>query len=469
MVEFSKHIGGMTTSGISVTDIGNKSTIGGLARDFYRRVGKHYEKKESFTFEPHIASKVFEEWLQKYHIKLYLEHQLDRVVKKNGAIHEIKMKNGRTFKAKIFIDATYEGDLMTKAGVSFTVGREDNSIYNEKFNGIHFQNTHHSFKKPIDPYFEAGKPRSGLLPGISTLSQGVSGQGDTLIQAYNFRLCLTRNAKKLCPFTKPREYNPQRYLLLSRYINSGIFDIFGFTRKIPDNKYDFNSWGAVSPDNIGTNYNWPDADYMQREYIFQDHLSFQMGFFWYLSTDSSIPSAIRKKSQEWGLASDEFENTGNWPPLLYIRESRRMISDYVVTEHDAFEPRNLKDPVALASYRLDSHICKRIVKNGIVVNEGDVEAKPKRPFQLPYRIIRPKRDECKNLLVPAAISASHIAYGAIRTEPVFMMTGQAAGAAASLAIYKNNVVQDISYSDLEKSLRNYGQVLEYSRFGLFSL
>lgn len=458
ILAFDKHIGGMTTSGLGATDVGNKHVIGGLARKFYTEVGAWYGlDTEQWFFEPHVAKKILNNWLQNENISLYTECRLKGVEKKDNRIISIYVEKNIAFSASVFIDATYEGDLMAKSGVSYTIGREGNKAYDELFNGIQYS-SHHNFKMFVDPYQKSGDPSSGLLPNISTATIGAQGQSDNLIQAYNFRLCLSSSQKDKVPFSKPDNYDPRNYEILTRYIQAGIFDLFGLTRVLPNNKADHNNWGAFNSDFIGGNYEWPDGDYKTREEIFQNHLNYQSGIFYFCANDPQVPSALRQMSSYWGLASDEFTDTGNWPFQLYIREARRMVSDYVLTEHDAVGKTSPEDSIAMGSYRMDSHNCKRVAHAGRVINEGDIEVSPLSPFPIPYRIIVPKRSQCCNLLVPVCLSASHVAYGAIRMEPVFMMLGQSAGVAASLALSKNSVVQDISYSDLEKKLHEENQI-----------
>lgn len=464
LVEFGRYIGGMTTSGLSATDVGSKHVVGGLSLQFYRELGSHYGVEEQWCFEPGVASKVLKEWIQMYQIPVYAEHRLDRVEKVDRRITALYTENGGVFRADIFIDASYEGDLMAYAGISYKVGREDNTLYGEHFNGVHYGGPHHNFRRYVDPYKNEGDPSSGLLPGISNLLPGRQGDGDNLMQAYNFRLCITKDSSNRIPFPKPNEYNPERYELLRRYIDSGIFSIFYLTLPLPNKKFDHNNWGAVNTDNIGANYDWPDGDYEVRERIYQDHINYQKGLFWFLANDPRLPEKVRQITARWGLAADEFFDTGHWPPQLYIREARRMISDYVITEHNTFCRCSVDDPVGMASYTMDSHNCKRIVLAGRVVNEGNVEVLPLAPFAIPYRAIRPRRNECTNLLVSVCISASHIAYGSIRMEPVLMILGQSAGIAAALAIDEaGGVVQDISYISLEKKMRQEGQILEEPR------
>jgi hypothetical protein len=460
LVDIGHHIGGMTTSGLSATDIGNTHVIGGLSRRFYRDCGRNYGQEESWFFEPKIAMKVYSSWIKEHNIPVYQGCPLVGTEKHHNKILSFDTEDGSTFKAKVFIDATYEGDLMARSGVRFTYGRESNSQYDELFNGIYWGSSHHNFIRFVDPYRKAGNPSSGLLPGVSQLELGIMGEGDSLIQAYNFRMCLTKNERNKIPFPKPNDYDPEKYELLRRYIDIGVFDIFNLTRAVQLGKYDHNNWGAFNTDYIGGNYEWPDGDYKQREKIFQDHVNYQQGLLWFCANEAALPEEVRKITNEWGLAADEFVNTNNWPPQLYVREARRMVSDYVITEHDALGRYQVEDSIGMASYRMDSHNCKRISHSGRIINEGNVEIAPLSPIAIPYRAIIPKRQECENLLVPVCLSASHIGYGAVRMEPVFMILGQSAAVAADLACSKNGVVQDVSYTVLEEALVSSGQIVK---------
>jgi hypothetical protein len=325
---------------------------------------------------------------------------------------------------------------------------------------VHFGSQHHNFIRFVDPFWKPGNAHSGLLPGISSLQPGTSGEGDSLIQAYNFRLCLTKDKDKFIPFPKPPEYNVERFEILRRYIEAGIFDIFDLTLGLPNGKFDYNNWGAFNSDNIGANYDWPEGDYKQREEIYQDHINYQQGLLWFLCHDERLPEKVRQFSRQWGLAADEFQDTQGWPPQLYVREARRMISDYVLTEHNTLGRHKVDDPVGMAAYKMDSHNCKRVVKSGRAMNEGNLEVGPVFPYGIPYRAIRPRRAECTNLLVPVCLSASHIAYGSVRMESIYMILGQSAAIAAALAIDKTQgVVQNVSYSDIEQKLVQEKQIL----------
>ncbi|MBS4197539.1 FAD-dependent oxidoreductase [Lederbergia citri] len=463
IVEFSNHIGGMTASGLGATDFGAKEAVGGLSREFYKRIGQYYGKEEQWTFEPKVAKFIFTKWLEENEIPVYYLQHLKEVEMENKKIKRIAMENGNIFIGHIFVDASYEGDLMAKAGISYYVGRESNATYNETYNGVQFGYPHHKFEVPVDPYVIEGKNESGLLPGITEPElQEIEtrGQGDKRIQAYNFRLCLTQDEENRIPFPKPPYYDPNRYTLLLRYINAGVWDAMNLHTLLPNGKTDLNNYGAVSTDYIGMNYEWPEGSYETRERIFQDHFNYNLGMLYFLANDSQVPLSIREEVAKWGLPKDEFVKTGHWPPQLYIRESRRMISDYVVTDHNCLGQSVINDSIGLASYQMDSHHCRRVVIAGQCVNEGDVEI-PISPYSISYRSVRPREEECTNILVPVCLSASHIAFGSIRMEPVFMILGQSVGVAASLAFKDKTTVQGIQYAKLKKELLRVNQVLEW--------
>ncbi|QWC22482.1 FAD-dependent oxidoreductase [Bacillus haikouensis] len=462
ITEFSRHIGGITASGLGATDFGAKEAIGGLSREFYKRIGDYYGKEEQWTFEPKAAAAVFKKWLADYHIPVYCSQHPVKVEKEKKKIKRIIMENGCIFEGDFFVDAGYEGDLMAMAGVSYTVGRESNDQYGETYNGARVGEPHHKFEVRVDPYVAAGDRESGLLPGVEEGAAGseVQGKGDHRIQAYNFRICLTKEPENRIPFPKPPSYDGDRYALLLRYIKAGVWDAMNLHTMLPNGKMDLNNYGAVSTDFIGRNYDWPDGSYEKREEIFQEHFNYNLGMLYFLSHDESVPEAIRNEVSEWGLPADEFTETGHWPHQLYIRESRRMISDYVMTDRNCLGQTTVGDSIGLASYQMDSHHCRRVVIDGACVNEGDVEI-PISPYPISWRSIRPKAEECTNLLVPVCLSSSHIAFGSIRMEPVFMIIGQSAGAAVSLAFRKGSSVQDVDYGKLRDVLREAGQVLEW--------
>ncbi|MBB5787898.1 FAD-dependent oxidoreductase [Jiangella mangrovi] len=459
LVVFGRHLGGLSSAGLGATDTGRIESIGGLSREFYRRLGAHYGRPESFTFEPHVAEQTFDAWVEEAGVQVYRDHRLEDVRMLGDRIHSLRAENGKVFIADAFIDASYEGDLMATAGVSYTVGREANATYGETLNGVQFR-TGHQFQRQIDPYVVPGDPSSGLLQGVMPDEPGTTGQGDDRIQAFNFRICLTRAADRR-PFPRPPGYDAGRYELLLRYLRAGVWDAMRLNTPMPNGKTDMNNNGAVSTDNIGRNYAWPDGDHATREAIFQDHVTYQQGMLWFLANDPRVPDAIRAEVNAWGLTNDEFTGTGGWSHELYIREARRMLGDYVITEHDCRWTVAAPDSIALASYTMDSHNCARVVVGGFARNEGDVQVPPAGPYGISYRAIVPQRGECTNLLVACAISASHIAFGSARMEPVFMATGHAAAVAADLALSGGVAVQDVHYPTLRQRLRADGMVITW--------
>jgi len=472
LIEPGKHLGGLTSGGLGATDIGNKGAIGGLSREFYQRVNQYYNPDTDsvatmWTFEPHVAENIFNDMVKEAGLEVIYNERLDLIngIKKTGTrINEIIMESGLTFKGKMFIDATYEGDLMAISGVNFTVGREANKIYGEKYNGVQIENAkNHQFKNPVDAYLIPGKPESGLLPGIlDDGGPGQEGYGDHRIQAYCFRMCMTNIPENRIPFLKPKNYDPMRYELLLRYIKTGVFDVLNLSTPMPNGKTDTNNKGAFATDNIGMNYEYPNGDYYKREEIIKEHENYQKGLMWFLANDPRVPSDVRDEVNQWGLPKDEFTDNENWSHQLYIREARRMISDYVMTQHDCEGLVATIDPVGLAAYTMDSHNVQRYVdKSGKARNEGNVEVGGFPPYPIPYRSIIPKHEECSNLLVPVCLSASHIAFGSIRMEPVFMVLAQSAATAAVQAINEEVDIQEINYNILKDQLLRDRQVLKY--------
>ena len=468
LTEFSKHIGGMTSGGLGATDIGNKAAIGGFSRAFYRDLGKHYGKDEAWTFEPHVAEQLLLADLQAAKVPVFLGQRLASVKKDGARIVEIAMENGNVFRAKSFIDASYEGDLMAKAGVQYMVGREANSRFGETLDGVCGATRGHQFTFDVDPYVKPGDPSSGLLPLIQNEPLGEPGSGDRCVQAYNFRLCLTKIPENSLPIAPPPDYDPKRYELLARLIEARVkagaktsFSSFMNFSMVTPNKTDNNNSGAFSTDFIGGNYDYPDSDYATRERIWKEHENYTRGFLTFLGSDPRVPQNVRDEVASWGLCKDEFPDTGGWPYALYVREARRMLSDYVMTEKNCRHLEKAQDSVALGAYNMDSHNCRRIVQNGFVRNEGDVEVGVK-PYPISYRSLVPKAAECENLWAPVCLSATHIAYGSIRMEPVFMILGQSAATAAVFAIEDNVTAQKVSYTKLRDQLLKDGQVLEWT-------
>jgi hypothetical protein len=464
LIEPSKHLGGMTTGGLGHTDIGNKFVVTGLARDFYRRIGKHYGKFEKWIFEPHVAKNILLGYLREADVQVWYQQRLFAVNKREGFIQSIVLENDekpqastpQVVKAKMFIDCTYEGDLMAKAGVSYTVGREANSQYGETYNGVQMLNKH-QFPDGIDPYRIKGNKESGLLWGISNESVQPNGTGDKKVQAYNFRICLSKDPSNQIPITEPENYDPRKYELLLRQIeltqpkelNWQLLHI----APMPNLKTDINNCGGFSTDMIGMNYDYPDGDYATRKRIVKAHEDYTKGLLYFIGNDPRMPEHLRKEMQQYGYPKDEYTDNGNWSPQLYIREARRMIGDYVMTQHHCEGREIAPEAVGMAAYTMDSHNCSRLVVNEMVKNEGDVQIGGFPPYPIAYRSLIPKKNECKNLLVPVCLSATHIAFGSIRMEPVFMVLGQSCAVAALVAIDSKTSVQDIDVRKVQEILR----------------
>ena len=493
VVSPDKHLGGLTAGGLGWTDSGRKEAIGGLSREFYRRIGKHYESDNAWrqqtreeyvgtgrfkkrppvsadgafwVFEPHVAESVFEALVKERGFDVIRDEWLDRengVVLQNGQIVAIKTLSGREYRGKIFMDATYEGDLLAAAGVSYIVGRESNDQYGETINGIQVANANsHQFTNDISPYVKPDDPSSGLLPNVRPGDPpGPDGAADKRLQAYNYRMCNTNDPSNRVPWPKPANYNALNYELLARVLDHGWRGVWNKFDPAPNRKTDTNNHGPFSTDYIGMNYEYPEASYAERKQILKAHEDYQKGLMWFLANDPRVPEDVRQRHSKWGLANDEFVDNGHWPHQAYIREARRMIGETVVSERQlrGFEPT--EDSIGMGSYNMDSHNTQRYVDaKGHVRNEGDVQINPGGPYPISYKALTPKRDECKNLLVPVCCSTTHIAYGSVRMEPVFMILGQSAAVAAKLAIDGDIAVQDVAYADLKLRLEELGQVLD---------
>lgn len=461
VIEPGTHIGGLTAGGLGMTDIGNKFAITGISRDFYRRIGNYYGKMEHWIFEPHVASKVFQHYIDNAAIEIVKMHRLSSVVKKDNYITQIIVEKSdepqrkRSIKAKVFMDCTYEGDLMAKAGVSYTTGREANAQYGETYNGVQLMDKN-QFPDGVDPYKTPGDPSSGLLWGISSGKLSPNGTGDKKIQAYNFRICLTNNPQNRIAITRPDAYDSTRYELLLRYLSTyPAKDLNAFLKMsmISASKTDINNSGPFSTDYIGYNYDYPEADYATREKIKKDHENYNKGLLYFAGHDQRMPAYLREMMLTWGYPKDEYVNNGNWSPQMYVRESRRMIGEYVMTQANCQGKEVVDDEAGMAAYTMDSHNTQRVVVNGMVKNEGDVQQGGFGPYPVSYRSLVPKKKECANLLVPVCLSATHIAYGSIRMEPVFMVLAQSSAVAASMAIDQKIAVQDIDASQMLKTIR----------------
>jgi hypothetical protein len=462
LIEPGKRLGGMSSGGLGYTDIGNKYAITGLARDFYRRVGTHYGKFEQWTFEPKVAETIFKDYVKRGQFKVLYGKQLKEVTKVDGRITEIALEDTDSptavttrVKAKMYMDCGYEGDLMAKAGVAYTIGREDNKEYNETINGVQLM-TGHQFPDGIDPYKEKGNPQSGLVWGVTAGTLLPNGSGDKKVQAYNYRICLSSDPKNQVPITRPAEYDSTRYELALR-----LFEAFPTKRtlndyfiwsKMPNQKTDINNRGGFSTDMIGMNYDYPDAGYEKRKQIIREHELYTKGLLYFYGHDSRVPKELRNEMLKWGYPKDEYTDNGNWSPQLYVREARRMIGQYVMTQANCEGKEVVKDGVGLAAYTMDSHNIQRLVINGQVKNEGNVEVGGFGPYPISYGALIPKASDCVNLFVPVCLSATHVAYGSIRMEPVFMVLAQSSAIAAVMAIDSKTDIQNVDVSALQEKL-----------------
>ena len=484
LLSFNQHVGGMTSGGLTATDVGKKESIGGLALEFYNRLGILHD------FRPSEAELLFLMMLEEAGATVLYERCLESVIIQNGRLVSVTMETGEIIEAAVFIDATYEGDLMAAANVSYTVGREPAGTYKESLGGqwqkLSWENVYQFCRLPMSPFVEQDNPMSGLLPEIASEAPGRAGEGDYKVQAYNFRMFLSDGEGKI-PFPKPQKYNPGRFELLARFLNAdpGIQWTLNYTTApmtdgpVQMRNGDSNNAGSFSSDYVGGNYRWPDGTYEAgsfmtlppprrgvpmpfrelyelRERIFQDHVNYQQGLMYFLANDSRVPKTLQERVNNFGLDPREFKDTGFWPHQLYVREGRRMVSDYVMTQANCESKRKANDCVGLASYSMDSHFCQRVVveEDGeeTVRNEGGFGLSLPKPYPISYRSIIPKREECTNLIVPVCLSASHVAYGSVRMEPVFMILGQSAGTAACIAIDDRVPVQDVKYRKLKKQL-----------------
>ena len=464
LIEPGMRIGGLTTGGLGYTDIGNKYAIKGLSLDFYRKIGQHYGGFEQWIFEPHVAEDILKNYLEKAKVAVLYSYRIILARKVNKRIISIKLENAirpakgtdKTIRGKEFIDCSYEGDLIARAGVSYTVGREDNSQYGETYDGSQLREKH-QFPDGVDPYKIPGKPESGLLWGISTNKLLPEGTGNKMVQTYNIRVCLSKDPANSIPITQPEDYKPERYELLLRLMQKKpirhIEDIMT-TSEMPNHKTDINNNGPFSTDMIGMSWQYPEGSYAERAAIFKAHENYTKGFFYFIGHDPRVPENLRKEMLAYGYPKDEYLNSNHFTTQMYVREARRMIGVYVMTQANCQGKATVDDGIALAAYTMDSHNAERVVVNGMVKNEGDVQIGGFGPYPIAYRSIMPKANECSNLLVPVCLSASHIAYGSIRMEPVFMMLGQSAAVAACMAIDSDSPVQQVNVATLQKELKN---------------
>jgi hypothetical protein len=470
LIEPTGHIGGMVTGGLSATDHGEKIVTGGDALAFYRRIGAKYGVPLFWYPEPKIAEAVLEEMLaEQGNVTLFRHHRLrerDGVRKEGANVIELVTEDGMRLGGRIFVESSYEGDLMKQAGVSYTVGRESTAAYGESLAGVRPKDRNHQFDVKVPARDASGK----LLPEISPRPRGEIGAGDERVQAYNFRLILTTEKANQVPFVKRVGYTPSRYELLRRYIDvvqrqrgtpPTLDELLLVRADLPHSKADFNNRGPFSTDYIGASYGYPDGTYAERARIWREHVLYTRGLLYFLANDPGVPASIRASMNRWGLAKDEFTDNDNWPYQLYIREGRRMVGDFVMTQKDLQTELTKPDAIAMGSYNSDSHNVQRFVQeDGTAQNEGNMEVRVE-PYQIPYRIMLPKRAEAANLLVPVPFSASHVVYSSMRMEPQYMMIGQAAGVAAALAIRGNVGVHDIDVGELRRILKGQGMTDVY--------
>ncbi|MEX0774006.1 MAG: FAD-dependent oxidoreductase [Balneolales bacterium] len=494
IVEPSNHLGGLTAGGLGQTDIGVEGeggAIGGISFDFYRKIRQHYENGNAwanqtwdeymnrtnrlqqdsegmFGFEPHVAENIYREMLEEAGVPVVMN---DRIVlnhrgveKREGKISAIVTEEGNVYRGEVFMDATYECDLMAMAGVSYHIGRESNAKYDETLNGVQAKRSHnHVFNVKVDPYIKPGQSHSGVLPGVDPTGPGEDGSEDHRVQAYCYRMSLTDDTNKMIPIEKPADYEEIRHELLFRKFEAGYEGrIPWINSPMPNRTTDINNRQAVSTNNIGMNYEYSDGNHTIRERILEDHKIYQQGHMWAMANHPRVPEHFREEYKKWGLNANEYTESGNWTPQLYIREARRMIGEYVTTEHDCRRIHVAEDSIGLGSYNMDSHNVQRyITEEGYVQNEGNLEISPGGPYAISYRSLTPRRSECTNLLVCGnGVSSSHIAFGSIRMEPVFMILGQSSAAAADIALEQNGVVQDVPYQKLRRQLLKEGQRLD---------
>ncbi|MEO6810853.1 MAG: FAD-dependent oxidoreductase [Isosphaeraceae bacterium] len=476
LLEPGKHLGGMVSGGLGATDTGNRKAIGGYSLEFFQRIRAYYTEKygkdseqvrlcsDGFRFEPKVAEATFKAMLEETKVEVVFGARLDRIEKSESTIKVIHTTKGPSYAALVFIDASYEGDLMAAAGVRSTVGREGRDQYGETLAGVQAHSPSHQWPVNVSVFDDQGK----LLPFVQPGKGGAAGAGDRKVQAYNYRLCMTLNKDNMVPFPKPEGYDPDRFELLARYLAKNPKVRVGQLMNpvpLPNGKTDTNNNGPFSTDHIGANWDYPEADKATRQTIQQDHITYTQGFLYFLANDPRVPKALHDEMNLWGLAKDEFNDTDHWPHQLYVREARRMLGAYIMTQRDIMEEHIKPDTIGLGSYNTDSHHVQRVANSeGFALNEGDFQIRL-RPYAIPYRSLTPKAEECANLLTPICLSASHVAYGTIRMEPVYMILGQASGVAAALAVDGKTSVQDVPYEKLGAKLSEQKAVLSPEGLG----
>ena len=489
------HLGGLSSGGLGWTDSGRKEVVGGLAKSFYQRVYHHYQDSSAWNlqdrkaygnraqghrasddedatmwvFEPHVAEQIFEDFVSENHIKVVRNAWLNRkdgVIVRNARIQSIQTLDGTIYRGKQFIDATYEGDLIAAAGVDTTFGREGISDYNEPHAGVQTGVLHHShhfdvLPKRVDPYIVPGDPSSGVIPLVSAEPPGEFGSSDKRVQAYCFRTCMTNHQPNRVAWPKPDGYDPAMYEIMIRCFDAGWKNVFNKFDPLPNFKTDTNNHGPVSFDNIGMNYDYPEASYERRQEIIEQHEFYQKGLLYFIANDPRVPEDIQQRMRSWGLAKDEFTDNGNWPHQIYVREARRMVGQFVMTENHLRKSLETPESVGMGSYSIDSHNTQRyITPEGYLQNEGDLGVSTNGPYMIAMGSLLPKAQQCQNLTVPVAVSSTHAAFGSIRMEPVFMILGQSAATISAMANDNGTAVQDVPYDVVQKRLIDDGQILQ---------
>jgi hypothetical protein len=469
LVEPGRHIGGMISGGLGKTDMERQEkVIGGVAREFFERAGRHYGEPVSWLFEPHVAEQILTDWVREAGVHVFFEHRLKSVEKEGTRIVRLETENGAVFQGRVYIDCTYEGDLMKQAGVSYAIGREARAKYGESLAGRQdILPSAHQFLAAVSPYGPDGK----LLPYVTPQEAVVpTGEGDGHVQSYCFRICLTDDEGNRLPISPPFGYDPKRYTLARNYVAARgdaarLGDFMGLSR-LPNHKTDINSGGAVSTDLPSLSWSYPEAGHAERERIWNEHLTWAQGLLYFLGHDAGVPERIRQEMLRWGLAKDEFPDTGHWPHQLYVRDARRMLGEFVLTQHDLQEHRGKYDSIGMGAYNIDIRevqwIAHKVYRFPKVADEVLMEgylSMPVDPYEIPYRALLPRQDECSNLLVAVCISASHVAYGSFRMESQYMIAGQAAGAAAALAVEGKVPVHQVDVPELQRRLAAQKQIL----------
>ena len=471
LLEPGHHVGGMISGGLGRTDMDRQqNVIGGMAREFFERVGKLYGEPISWLFEPHVAEQVLTDWLRQSGVHVIFGQQLKSVAKQGTRIASIQMEGGTVYQGQAYIDGTYEGDLMKQAGVSYSIGREARAKYGESLAGRQdILPSAHQFRAAVSPY----GPDGALLPYIIPQDRVVpTGEGDGHVQSYCFRICLTNDPSNRLPIEAPEHYDAKRFGLVRNYLaalgdTAGLKDFMGLSR-LPHNKTDINSGGAVSTDVPSLSWAYPEADYAERRRIWQEHLTWAQGLLYFLGHDSAVPERIRQEMLEWGLPKDEFPDTGHWPHQLYVRDARRMLGEYVMTQHDLQEYRSKYDSIGMGGYNIDIRevqwIAHRVYRFPKAPDEVLMEgylSMPVEPYEIPYRALLPRYSEVSNLLVPVCISASAVAFASFRMEPQFMIAGYAAGMAASMAAANHSSVHAVDLATLQRKLSEHRQILHF--------